>query len=152
MIIKDYHPDHLNTGKLVYYALYKLNDFKFPKKVFYYYTTKSNFYIKCKWKDFKIIKKALDQHKSQISPLESKFTIFFYKKFSILKHLIEKGIVSESFRVQKLQNGIPIPPKKFNQMGFKKRLAYYIFSAFTISGYKKFHNLTLEDLRKLNQL
>ncbi|MHA1276850.1 MAG: PIG-L deacetylase family protein [Candidatus Helarchaeota archaeon] len=139
---QDFHPDHINTGKLIYYSLFKLKKSELPR-VFYYYSVRTKFYLKCKWKDFKILQAALSEHKSQISPLGLKAIINLYKKVSIFRHLLERGSCSESYREQKFRDGKPITYKKFT---FYERVLYYIFSSLTIGGYEKLHNLTPEDI------
>jgi LmbE family N-acetylglucosaminyl deacetylase len=115
---QDYHPDHLNTGRLVYFALKKLSEQYLPKKVLYYYSTRTDFYIRCSWNDFEIIEKAIAQHRSQYTPVQRIIFVSFYNKLSIIRHLLEKGQFSESFRVQKIANNQLIQPIPFDQMKF----------------------------------
>jgi len=140
---QDFHSDHLNTGRLVYFSL-KNGSIKFrPKAVFYYYSSKTNYYIQCRWYDFKIIENAIKQYKSQYSPIECKIIINFYKKLSILRHFLETGKFSESFRKQNCnRKGIPLAPKIFTNMSFRERIIYYLFSNATIRGFVKFYNLS----------
>jgi len=150
--VQDYHPDHVNTGRLVYFALKRLKKSELPLKVFYYYTTKADTYLKCNWSDFKIVKLMQSQHKSQYSPFENKIFITIYNKLSVIKHFFECGYFSESFRSQKFNNNKIVSPKPFNKMGFSKRILYYILNYFTEKGYKKFHNLSIEDLKNRGQI
>jgi LmbE family N-acetylglucosaminyl deacetylase len=143
---QDFHKDHLNTGRLIYFSLKILKEVERPKKVFYYYSFRTRFYFKCRWKDFKIVKEAQSKHKSQYTPLEIKLMLTFYNKFSIFRHFFERGSFSESFREQKFKSGFPEPPKQFKRMSFRKRVIYYIFSKLTIQGYLRFHNLTAKEL------
>jgi LmbE family N-acetylglucosaminyl deacetylase len=143
---QDFHVDHLNTGRLVYFSLKRLEKSELPHKVFYYYSTRTRYYLKCQWKDFKIVREALSQHKSQYTPLETKRILVFYNKLSILRHLLERKKFSESFREQKFSGGKPISPLKFKEMSLRKRIIYYTFSKITIWGYKKLHNITPEEL------
>lgn len=143
---QDYHEDHLNTGRLVYFSLRKLKKSELPGKVFYYYSTQTRYYLKCRWRDFRIVREALSQHRSQFSPLEIKAAIVLYKKLSIFKHLLERRRFSESFREQHYHNNKPTLPPKFEEMSFIKRVIYYILSKITIRGYTKFHNLTPEEI------
>ncbi|TFF97235.1 MAG: hypothetical protein EU541_08495 [Promethearchaeota archaeon] len=114
-----------------------------PKAVFYYYSSKTHYYIQCRWHDFKIIENATKQHRSQYSPTQSKFIINFYNKLSILRHFLETGKFSESFRKQKFnKKGIPRAPTVFNNMSFRERIIYYLFSNMTIGGFVKFYNLS----------
>jgi len=143
---QDFHKDHLNTGRLIYFSLKILKEVERPKKVFYYYSFRTRFYFKCRWKDFKIVKEAQSKHKSQYTPLEIKLMLTFYNKFSIFRHFFERGSFSESFREQKFKSGFPEPPKQFKRMSFRKRVIHYIFSKLTIQGYLRFHNLTAKEL------
>jgi LmbE family N-acetylglucosaminyl deacetylase len=144
---QDFHADHLNTGRLVFFSLKKLKRQSRPKRTFYYYSTKTHFYLKCRWKDFKIVKEALEKHKSQYSSFQSKLILTFYNKLSILRHLLETKNTSESLREQKLsENGQPLAPPKFNDMSFRDRVIYYLFSNTTIWGYVKFYNFSPEQL------
>jgi len=143
---QDFHADHLNTGRLIYYALFRLTKKELPTNVFYYYSYKSGFYIKCRWKDFAAIKEALFQHKSQYSPLAVQMIITLYNKLSLIRHLLERREISESFREQKIEHGKPVKPPKFKEMSFRKRLIYYLFSNVTIWGYTKFYNVSPEGL------
>jgi len=118
-----------------------------PKKVLYYYSTKTHYYLKCKWSEFKIIKKAVSKHKSQYSSLQSKLIIAFYIKLSIIKHFLETGKFSESFREKKFdKNRNPLPPTKFENMSFRERIIYYLFSNLTIRGFVKFYNLSPREI------
>jgi LmbE family N-acetylglucosaminyl deacetylase len=139
---QDYHPDHVNTGKLVLYSLFNLKLSKRPL-VLFYYSVKADFYLKCHWRDFNIIEAALNEHRSQCSPLAVKLMVTFYKKLSIFRHLLKKGTCSESYRKQKYKNGRPYIPRI---LSFRERLIYYIYSNFTLKGVQHLHDLTPEDV------
>ncbi|TFG05619.1 MAG: PIG-L family deacetylase [Promethearchaeota archaeon] len=139
---QDFHPDHLRTGLLVYYSLFRLRKVERPW-VFYYYSTKTDCYIKCRWVDFRLVAAALAEHKSQYSPLAVKFIIMFYNKLSICRHFLERGWVSESFRAQPYRNGTPITP---GHISLLQRLIYYIFSTITLWGVRQLHDLTPEQV------
>ncbi len=144
---QDFHSDHLNTGRLVYFSM-RNKSIKFrPKAIFYYYSSKTHYYIQCRWHDFKIIENATKQHRSQYSPIQSKFIINFYNKLSILRHFLETGKFSESFRKQKFnRKGIPLAPKTFTNTSFRERILYYLFSNTTIGGFVKFYNRSPEKI------
>jgi LmbE family N-acetylglucosaminyl deacetylase len=143
---QDYHIDHLNTGRLVYFAVKRLKPAFHLKKLFYYYSTKTHYYLKCNWKDFKTIEKALCNHKSQYTPIETRLIMYFYNRLSILRHRLETGNFSESFREQKFIDGIPIFPPRFEEMSFRERMIYYLFSNITILGFVKFYNISPKEL------
>jgi len=139
---QDYHHDHLNTGKLVYYALFKPKPSETPR-VFYYYSTKAESYFKCHWTDLKLLSAALNAHQSQFSPLAVKLVVPLYKKLSLIRHLLEKAHLAESYREQKFEHQKPLSMNKFN---FWERLIYYIFSSVTKRALVPLHSLTPEEV------
>lgn len=143
---QDFHADHLNTGRLVFFALIHLSESERPKKVLYYYSTSTDYYIPCKWKDINVAEKALLDHKSQYSPFDVKIIMHLYNRLSIFRHLIEKAQVSESFRLQNFKNGRPVFPEKYDQMNIYKRIIYMQFSNVTIWGSRELHDVSLEEL------
>lgn len=71
----------------------------------------------------------------------------FYNKLSIIKHFLETETFSESFREKKFdKNRNPLPPIKFEDMSFRERIIYNLFSNFTIRGFVKFYNLSLREI------
>jgi LmbE family N-acetylglucosaminyl deacetylase len=143
---QDYHEDHLNTGRLVYFALKRLKKSELPKRVYYYLSNKTRFYIKCRWKDFKIVEEALLQHRTQVTPMFVKMMLVFYNKLSILRHLLKTRSASECFREQEFKDGVPLNPAQFEEMPFRTRWIYYLFSTVTLWGSKKLINLSPEKL------
>ena len=138
----DYHPDHINTGILPYFALKKLSKNELPTRVLYYYSFKPNLKLKCRWKDIQINFNILSQYKSQINPLNAKL-IRFFRKLLFLRRFFITGHFTENFREQKFYDGLPEFPKKHN---FLDNIKYLFFTRMTISGYEKFHNITPEEL------
>jgi hypothetical protein len=49
---QDFHPDHINTSRLIFFSLKKLQKSKLPKTVFYYYSIKTRFYLIWNWNNF----------------------------------------------------------------------------------------------------
>jgi LmbE family N-acetylglucosaminyl deacetylase len=143
---QDYHEDHLNTGRLVYFALKRLKKSELPKRVYYYLSNKTRFYIKCRWKDFKIVEEALLKHQTQVTPFYAKFMLLFYNKLSIFRHLLERRSFSESFREQEFKDGVPVSPPRFEEMPFRTRWVYYMWSSVTIWGYMQLVDMSLEEL------
>ncbi|MBD3227681.1 MAG: hypothetical protein GF329_05790 [Candidatus Lokiarchaeota archaeon] len=140
---QDFHPDHINTGKLTYFSAKSLKNQDYLKYIFYYYSFKNDFYFKCNWNDFQIIEKALGEHTSQFSPLNTKIEITFYNKLVIFFRLLKTKYVSEAYRIQKFENGDLKPPKNY---GFFDKIKYVLFSSFTLWGYRKLVNMTPEEL------
>jgi hypothetical protein len=120
----DYHFDHLNTGRLVYFSLKRLKSDVIPKRVFFYYSFKSNISLRCRFKDLKIVIEALSQHKSQVSPLRSKFLLFSRKIFQIYKCFKYRGF-SERFRELKMVDGKPKTDQKINTI--KDNMLYSLY-------------------------
>jgi len=143
---QDYHGDHLNTGRLVFFSLKRLQKSELPKRVYYYLSNKTRFYIKCRWKDFKIVEEALLQHRTQVSPMFVKMMLTFYNKLSIFRHLLKTRSASECFREQEFKDGVPISPPRFEEMPFRTRWIYYLFSTVTLWGNKKLIDLSPEKL------
>ena len=138
----DYHPDHINTGRLPYFALKKLSKNELPTRVFYYYSFKPNFKLKCRWKDIQIIVEALSQHRSQVTPLSAKL-VGIFRKLLFLRRFFSTGHFTENFREQIFHDGCPEFPKKHN---FLDNIKYLFFTRMTVPGYEKFHNVTPEEL------
>ncbi|MHA1272196.1 MAG: PIG-L deacetylase family protein [Promethearchaeota archaeon] len=93
----DFHNDHINTGKLIYIAAKKTKAERFLKKIFFYYTFKPNFNIRCNFKDINIVVRALGAHKSQMSPFFLKL-YRNYMKLSLLISFIIRGAFSIKIR------------------------------------------------------
>lgn len=148
---QDFHADHLNTGRCIFFALYHLSESERPKKVIYYYSTSTDFYVNCDWLDFQVAENALIEHKSQYSPLSVKLIMCLYNRLSIFRHLLETGVISESFRLQKFKDGKPMMPEKFSEMNIYKRIINYMFGNVTIWGSMNLINKTWRDLGLSNK-
>ncbi|TFF85365.1 MAG: PIG-L family deacetylase [Promethearchaeota archaeon] len=141
---QDFHPDHINTGRLVYFAAKNAtNNSNALKYIFYYYSFQNDFYFKCNWKDFKIIEKALSKHASQFSPLNTKIEITFYNKLVIFFRFLKTGHISESYRIQKFHNGKLKSPEQFS---FFDTIKYSVFSSTTLWGYRRLVDMRPEEL------
>ncbi len=120
----DFHNDHLNTGRLVYFAMKKLKKTELPKRVFFYYSFKTNFAIKYYRDDLEIALEALSQHKSQFSPLKIKISLLFLKIFLFFRYFKNRGFAKQ-VRELKFIEGIPEIHEKFN---LKDKICYFFYS------------------------
>ncbi|MBD3188629.1 hypothetical protein GF325_17505 [Candidatus Bathyarchaeota archaeon] len=68
----DYHPDHINTGRIPLLAIHGMPEHHRPRKIYLYYTFKPNTFIPCSKKNLDVAFKALSKHRSQVSPLQIK--------------------------------------------------------------------------------
>ncbi len=120
----DFHRDHLNTARLVYFALKRLKKHELPKRVFLFYSFKTNISIRIRFKDVKIAIESMSQHKSQISPLHSKLLLFFRRIFLIHK-FIKTGVFSVRFRELRFIDGKPEKHKPIKSIREKLRYCFF---------------------------
>ncbi len=120
----DIHPDHLNTGRLTYFALKELRREEMPKRIFFFYSFRTNVAIKCRLKDITVMRDALSQHRSQISPRQCKMMVFYTKLAMVLNVFKNKGIALR-FRELKVKDGILEKPKKMKRLSNIIRYVFY---------------------------
>jgi len=120
----DFHRDHLNTARLVYFALKRLKKSELPKRVFFFYSFKTNISIRIRFKDVKITIESLSQHKSQISPLHSKLLLFFRRIFLIYK-LIKTRAFLVRFRELHFIGGKPEKHAPIKSIRNKLRYCFF---------------------------
>lgn len=101
----DFHDDHINTGRLPYFALKYLKKEEFPRRFFFYYSFKTGFALKCRFSDLKIFAEALAQHRSQVSPEQAKKMLFWRRLLFLIRYL-RKGGFAQTFREVKIKDGI----------------------------------------------
>ena len=131
----DFHPDHINTGRLIYFSLKRLGKKDLPQRVFYYMSIRTDRYWRCRWNDFKIVDQGLAQHRTQYSALELKM-IMTYCRFILFFHLLRTGAVSESVREQVIEDGVPVPPPPYS---FVERHYLSMIKKMTLWGFKRIH-------------
>ena len=127
---KDYHPDHMNTGRLVLFALKKLSPkLKEPIQLTLYYSYEQNHFVSVKKGYLKVLYKALSQHRSQVSSsLKVKLILSFISVFVLGKNFIKVQRFSAGYRNQEYDaKNNPIFPPKFESNSFINRLKYHIF-------------------------
>jgi len=120
----DFHRDHLNTARLVYFALKRLKKSELPKRVFFFYSFKTNISIRIRFKDVKIAIESMSQHKSQISPLHSKLLLFF-RRILLIHKLIKTGAFLVRYRELHFIGG---KPENHNPIkSIREKLRYCFF-------------------------
>ena len=120
----DFHPDHLNTGRLVYFALKSLRSAERPKKCYFYYSFKTNVALRCRRKDTKILHRALLNHQSQVSPLAAKLMACYKRLAILLQYRRNKGL-GLRFRMLDFPSDLAGSRKNFNDLKDKVRHAFY---------------------------
>lgn len=140
--ILDHHPDHLNTGILVFLALKQIEPSSLPKKIFYYYTFRSNRFFRVHWKDKEIIFEAYAQFKSQVSPLQRNYLKFVYL-YLYSRRYFKSGYFTENFRQQSIIKAKVEYPKKLNLF---QKFKYHFYRILTFSKVMQFQNLTPKEI------
>ena len=87
----DFHPDHINTGRLPFFALKHLEKEQRPKRFFFFYSFKKNRAIKCGFKNIKIAHLAMLQHRSQVTPFGAKIFYGYSNLLFLIKILRHRG-------------------------------------------------------------
>lgn len=124
----DSHPDHLNTGRLVYYALRSLSRNHLPKNIFYFYSFNTNLAIKTRKSNAKLMLKALCEHRSQVVPSKASLMVGF-EIIKLLWQLGKSGGISVRVRKQEFENGLIKPFKTYKTVKqFIKYQFYYKFA------------------------
>jgi LmbE family N-acetylglucosaminyl deacetylase len=141
--IIDHHPDHLNTGRLVYLALKKLEKRYLPKRLYYFYTFNSDTFFRVHWKDRKIIYEAYSCFPSQVSPLQRKYLKLIYW-YLYYRRFFKSGFFTENFREQPIINTRMEYPKKLNLL---QRFKYHFYRIMTLPKVQQFHNLTPKEIK-----
>lgn len=129
----DYHPDHLNTGRLPCFALKKLERKLLPKRVFLFYSFRTNIAIRCRIKSLKILNKAMSQHRSQVPPFTIKQYIMYKKLALSLGYLKNNGFASRVREIKITKNGVDFNNRITKRVDFLK---YYFYSKITDFGPK----------------
>jgi len=125
----DFHPDHLNTGRLSFFALKNLDLDEKPKRFYFYYSFKKNRAIKCGFKNVKIANLALLQHRSQVTPLGGKILTGHAKLILLLKVFRHRGF-ARRYRELDLNKDLESQSKIIKSKDWLK----YIFFRKWISG------------------
>lgn len=144
----DYHPDHINTGRLVTFALKKIGPM-LEKSIplILYYSHRKNHYIKVKPNYLKILAGALSMHKSQVPPLVRKFVIRRFLPLVIRKNNLKFKSPVIGYRKQEYnyKNEPILPPKSENNL-IADRIKYLLFRFPTIKDYRRLHDRSPEDV------
>lgn len=139
---KDYHPDHVNTGRLVFFALKSLRS---AIPTFYFYSSKQDRFQVVKRNMLPTIFKAIAQHRSQISPLNAKLVRAFYS-IIIFINFIKFNRFVVGYRKQMFnKENIPIFPPEYGSE-FCQRFKYHKYHFPALKGYEILHNMSPEEL------
>ncbi|MFX0099635.1 MAG: PIG-L deacetylase family protein [Candidatus Hodarchaeota archaeon] len=122
---QDYHEDHLNTGRLVWFALKSMEREQRPKHLFLYYTFKPNFGIACDLSNVKVLKDAFYQHRSQVPPFKVGVYTTFKKVSLLVKYPRAKAFI-DTVRHVPLKTTYCLD-KHDNITSFKDRAIYSLF-------------------------
>lgn len=121
----DYHPDHLNTGRLVYFAIKRMEPRERPKHLFFFYTFKPNFGISCHPSNIKTVQAALREHRSQIAPGKVDILTKF-KKLSLMVNFRRVNAFVDTFRHLSVQNE-GFPDQNDSIRSIKDKMLYSLF-------------------------
>lgn len=121
----DFHTDHINTGRLPFFALKFLSNDEYPKRFFFFYSFKKNKAIKCGLKNNKIAYLAMSQHRSQVAPFTAKLFYGYNKLLFLIKILRHRGFARRYRELNLLsdldsQNTINTPKDWFKYVFFRK--------------------------------
>jgi LmbE family N-acetylglucosaminyl deacetylase len=139
---KDYHPDHINTGRLAFFALKRLS---IPIPLYYYYSCNPDRFVSVNPNNFKIFIQALSQHKSQVGPLVVKILKAAYLIIIGINSIRFKKI-GVGYRLQEYDSTkTPKFPAKF-ESNFWQRIKYYIFHFPALKASEMLHNVSPADI------
>lgn len=144
----DHHFDHLNTGRLVTFALKKISPtLDFPIPLIYYYSYKQDKYIPVKSKYLKILYNALRKHQSQVSPFAVKVIMGMIICIFLGKNFPRFGKLAKGYRTQVYnhKNELILPPK-FEENALLDRIKYYLYHYPALKAGEMLHNISPEEI------
>jgi len=145
---QDYHPDHINTGRLVIFALKKLSSpQKKPIPLIFYYSFAKNQFIDVRKDWLKVTSAALSQYQSQLSPFHTKLVVAILSVFVLGKNYIRFRRFMAGYRTQlyNSSNNLIFPPN-FSSDRFIHKIKYHMYHFPTLKAYEKLHTLKPSDL------
>jgi LmbE family N-acetylglucosaminyl deacetylase len=145
---QDYHPDHINTGRLVTFALKKIAPtLQKPIPLILFYSYKPNHYIVFNGRHLKILYNAFSKHKSQISPFGVKLVTRMILFIVNIRKLLKSRNSVIRYRKQDYNyKNEPIYPLKFEKNSTSERIKYHLYRFPFVKGYEKLHNMTPEEV------
>ncbi len=145
---QDYHPDHINTGRLVLLALNKIGPtLRTPIPLILFYTYAPNRYIMVKAKYFKVLSDALSKHQSQLSPFGLKLVLKLIKFLFLGKNFLKFQKYAKGYRNQEFNHkNEPIFPPNFENNSLIHQIKYHLFHFPVLKAYEKLHNISPEEL------
>jgi LmbE family N-acetylglucosaminyl deacetylase len=145
---QDYHPDHINTGRLVTFALKKLAPtLKNPIPLILYYTFAPNRFITVKLKYIKVLQEALLKYQSQISPFGVKLVMKLIRILVLGKNFLkfQKKVKGYRFQEYNLKNE-PIFPPPFEENSILHQIKHHLFHLPDYATFENLHDITPEEL------
>lgn len=140
----DSHPDHLNTGRLVYHALLLLKPHQLPKNVLYFYSIHTNQAIKVAMKGLKVMSRALFKHESQVNPGNLNMMVGL-ERFRLRWQKLITGNTAVRVRRQPVKDGTIVKFKGFECLKDKiKYLIYYKILGVGLPDNEKYFPTALE--------
>ncbi len=144
----DYHPDHINTGRLVTFALKKIAfTLKTPIPLILFYSYKQNHYVTVKPRYLQILSDALSKYRSQVSPIGVKFVMRLMKFIVFVKNFLKFRIPIIKYRSQPYNyKNEPIYAPNFEKNSVSDRIRYHLFHFPVLTGYEKLHDRSPADI------
>lgn len=124
----DYHRDHIQTGLIAYFALRSIKSPEIPNMIYFYYSFKTNMGIPCELSDIDIIRKAISNYRSQISPFDAGRLRFLLKL--ILKHSLHKHSSKYAKRVRACNVKKSVSDEHPSLRGLREKLKYLFYMKF----------------------
>ena len=145
---QDYHPDHINTGRLVIFALKKLAPtLKNPIPLILYYTFAQNRFITVKPKYLKVLSIAFSEYQSQISPYGVKLVMKLIKTLVLGLNFIKFQKKVKGYRIQEFNNkNEPIFPPHFEENSILHQIKHHLFHLPDFATYEKLHDRSPEEI------
>ncbi|MBN2155921.1 MAG: PIG-L family deacetylase [Candidatus Lokiarchaeota archaeon] len=145
---QDFHSDHINTGRLIFFSIKKLSSNQpIPIQLFYYYSSAKNRYINIQKDMIFTIIAGLSEHRSQLSPFMVKIIKIFYLIFVLGINFIRFRRWKVGYRTQFYdRHNFPIYPSKFGKETLRNRIKYYLYYNPTLKAYKKLHKVTPSEI------
>jgi len=145
---QDYHPDHINTGRIVIFALKKLAPtLMTPIPVMLYYTFAPNRFITVKPKYLKVLPHAFLKHQSQISSFGVKLVMKMIKILILGLNFLKFQKRVKGYRIQEYnQKNEPIYPPHFEENSILHQIKHHLFHLPDFTTFEKLHDRSPEEI------
>lgn len=145
---QDYHPDHINTGRLVTLTLNKLAPtLKNPIPLILYYTFAPNRFITVKSKYLKVLQNAFLKHQSQISPFGVKLVMKLIRILVLGKNFLKFQKKVKGYRIQEYnhRNELIFPPP-FEENSILNQIKHHLFHFPDFATFENLHDRSPEEI------